>query len=416
MKKNKVLIISYYACIPGACQAEWIDDKVDSFIKSDHQVTLVSAICGRKHDNLKVKHWRIPSISFTDFRNEIQRTLERGDGLEWRYLILLPIVLTFGVLTDILQHLLTKGVGDGRWSWTFPSFFAALFLALFNKPDIILTTGGPASAHLAGIAVAKIISSPVVVELQDPLSGGDIGRNAKSRVYLYWVEKLIVGAADKTVYVTRAAADFAANQFQSSTVFGIYPGARDFGIRFEQRPREESNKLRLIHLGSLYATRNFKAITAAIDTLIDSGQIESNQIELINLGHVAKDISDEILKKSYVRIFPPIAREDALRFASHCDVSLLIQNSDERSKVTIPYKTYDYLNLGNKVLALLNSDELTDLLKSCGHIAVPLTDVSGIASHLIEILKYSSTNFQSRAVIDAKQQSHELLELPIRAA
>jgi hypothetical protein len=413
--KNRVLIISYYACMPGACQAEWLDDKVDSFLKAGYEVALVSAICARRHENLKIKHWRIPSVSLTDFRDEIQRIRERGDRVQVRTYLMLPIVLTAGLLLDAMQHLLTKGVGEGRWSWTLPSSIASLLLALRFKPDIVLTTGGPASAHLAGIAVGKLISSPVVVELQDPLSGGDIGRNAQARGWLYRVEKLIVSTADKTVYVTKAAAAFAANQFQSSKVFGVYPGAKDFGILPGRRSSDSGGTLRLVHLGSLYATRTFKSIIAAIDTLIASGLLTSSGIELINLGHVSKEISDEIRQKPYVKILPPIAREDALRYAADCDVTLLIQNSDERSKVTIPFKTYDYLNLGNKVLALLSSDELMEMITRCGHIAVPLSDVDAIASHLARLLERSSTNVQSQVVIDAVQQARELLALPGRA-
>ena len=268
---------------------------------------------------------------------------------------------------------------------------------------------------LVGIAVGKLISLPVVVELQDPLSGGDIGRNAQARGWLYRVEKLIVGKADKTVYVTKAAAAFAINQFQSSKVFSVYPGAKDFKILPGRRTSDSSRTLRLVHLGSLYATRTFKSIIVAIDALIASGLLTPSGIELINLGHVSKEISDEIRQKPYVKILPPIAREDALRYAASCDVTLLIQNSDERSKVTIPFKTYDYLNLGNKVLALLNSDELMEMITRCGHIALPLSDVDAIASYLARLLESSSTNVQSQVGIDAVQQARELLALPVRA-
>jgi hypothetical protein len=57
---NKVLILSYYACMPGACQAEWLDDKIDSLLKAGYEVALVSAISARKHENKNVTHWRIP--------------------------------------------------------------------------------------------------------------------------------------------------------------------------------------------------------------------------------------------------------------------------------------------------------------------------------------------------------------------
>lgn len=406
------MILSYYACMPGACQAEWLDDKIDSLLKGGYEVALVSAICARRHENKNIKHWRIPSVSLTDFRDELQRIRMRGDRVQARTYLMWPVVLTVGLLLDAMQYIVTKGVGEGRWSWTLPSALGALLLALRFKPDIILSTGGPASAHLAGIAVSKLIASPVVIELQDPLSGCDIGRNKQARGWLYRVEKLIVASADKTVYVTKAAAAFAASQFQSSKVFCVYPGAKDFAIIPGQRKGNSNGKLRMIHLGSLYATRNFRPIIAAIDSLIESGKITASGVELINLGHVAKEISDEILLKPYVKILPPVAREEALRIAADCDVTLLIQNSDERSKVTIPYKTYDYLNLGNGLLAILNSDELTELLARCGHIAAPLSDVDAIARSLALLLECRATRIKSQVVIDAVLQARDLLALP----
>lgn len=398
--------------MPGACQAEWVDDKIDSLLKGGYNVSLISSACARRHEKKNVRHWRIPSISLIDFQDEIQRIKMRGDSFQFTTFCMWPVAFTAGWIIDTICILFTKGVGEGRWSWTMTSGIGALLLALNYKPDIILSTGGPASAHLAGIFVSKLTTTPLVVELQDPLSGGDIGRNKQARGWLYRVEKLIVASADKTVYVTKAAAAFAASQFQSSKVFCVYPGAKDFEIIPSQQEVYSNNKIRMIHLGSLYATRNFRSIIAAIDSLIESGKLTTRGVELINLGHVAKEISDEILLKPYVKILTPVAREEALRIAANCDVTLLIQNSDERSKVTIPYKTYDYLNLGNSLLALLNSDELTELLVRCGHIAVQLTDIQSIVQNLAHLLDCRAGRIHSQFVIDAVLQAHNLLALP----
>ena len=402
--------------MPGACQAEWLDDKLDSFIKGGYEVALISATCAKRHPVNEISHWRIASLSISDYQDELHRIKERGDTVRLRDYFILPLVITLGVLIDILQYLLTKGIGEGRWSWTLPSSIAALLLALRFKPDLVLSTGGPASAHLSGIVVSKLIGIPLVVELQDPLSGGDIGRNAQSRGWLYQVEKLIVNMADKIVYVTKGAADFAATQFQSSKVVCVYPGAKDFAVKRIRDKKKGSDKLRLVHLGSLYATRNFRSIIAAIDMLVASSRLSVNDIELINMGHVASEIREEILQKSYVQILPPVGREEALQFAADCDITLLIQNSDQRSKVTIPYKTYDYLNLGTRLLGLLNSDELTDLLVRFGHVAVPLADIDAIAAHLLELLQHRNEPIRSEVTIDAVTQANNLLSLtPNRA-
>lgn len=409
---KKVLLISYYACMPGACQAEWLDDKLDSLLKADIDVVLISAICAQRHENPQVTHWRIPSISLTDFRDEWMRIRQRSERIPFICYFILPFALTIGSLLDGIQYIFTKGIGEGRWSWIFSSFIGALFATLKFKPNVVLTTGGPASAHIAGIAIGRLTSSPIIVELQDPLSGGDIGRNKQARSWLYRIETLIVKNATKTVYVTKSAALFASKQFESHSIFGIYPGARDFKINSSSGPSNPVGKLRIIHLGSLYATRTFRPIILAIDKLISSGKLSSSGVELINLGHVSREIYEEIKLKSYVKIFAPIAREDALKFAANCNVTLLIQNDDERSKVTIPYKTYDYLNLGNRVLALVNSDELMEMIRYYGQVAVDIKDIDAIVDHLTNLIECRLENQSAEIKIDPIKQVCELLALP----
>jgi hypothetical protein len=387
---KKILIISYYAGIPGACQSEWLDDKIDSLIKGGNTVEVVSGPFAKLKIGNEIKHSRVASISFKDF-NEERGYMTKFVGYVSRwYALMWPLVLTFGVISDLLSIAVTRGIGEGRWSWILSSVIPSLWRAMIFRPDVVLTTGGPASAHIVGILVSKITRCPVVLELQDPLSGDDIGRNPQARGWLYRVEKVLIAFADKIVYVTNDAANFAIREFGTEKISAVYPGATNFNI---PKPEFKNDKLKLVHLGSLYASRNFTAIIDGIDSLITDGVLSESGVELINLGHVSPEIKAEICLKSYVRILSPVPREEALRYAAGCDIMLLIQNADDRSRVTIPYKTYDYLNLKNSTLALLNSAELTALILANGHIAVNLEDMQGIKSGIKQIM---NSEFQAR--------------------
>lgn len=408
MSKN-ILISSYYANMPGACQAEWLDDKIKSLLKNKHEIVLVSSVCSRPNKNSDYKHFRTPSISWHDFNDEIDRMIATKIKIDTYLKILKPVNFVIGGLFDGILKIVTKGIGEGRWSWAITSFIAIFITVIRYKVDIIFSTGGPASSHVSSIIVAKILKKPVIIELQDPLSGGDIGRNEAARGWLYKVEKFIVKNADKTVYVTKAAAEYAKLQFNSSKIEAVYPGAWDFKIYPNTSLHKNDVKLKLIHLGSLYATRTFESIINAIDLLISKGIIQETQIELLNLGHVAPDIKEVISKKSYVTILPPVDRQEALRIATDYDVMLLIQNKDERSQVTIPYKTYDYLNLNNKVLGLLNSSELTQLLRDAGQMACDLDDIECITKNLESIIK--GYHVAQTDKIDAVTQAEKLITL-----
>ncbi|MDO8683283.1 MAG: hypothetical protein Q7N50_07380, partial [Armatimonadota bacterium] len=119
-----------------------------------------------------------------------------------------------------------------------------------------------------------------------------------------------------------------------------------------------------------------------------------------------------IKHKPYVKVLKLKGRREALEFAADCDLTLLIQHSGERSKVTIPYKTYDYINLGNNVLGLLNSGELTELLCNLGYRAAPVDDVNAIAAELAALLAGESTAKRLALRLDAVAQAKILIELP----
>ena len=68
--QKKILIISYYAGIPGACQSEWLDDKIDSLIKGGNTVEVVSGPFAKLKIGNEIKHSRVASISFKDFNEE----------------------------------------------------------------------------------------------------------------------------------------------------------------------------------------------------------------------------------------------------------------------------------------------------------------------------------------------------------
>jgi hypothetical protein len=408
---KKILIVSYYANIPGACQSEWVDDKIKSLLAGKNEIILISSVCGGKNYNKNYKNIRVPSLSWFDFKSELQRIKSDGGKIDLYLYLLIPFIFIFGSLIDCFQYLATKGVGDGKWSWMFTSFFAELYIIITSPIDIILSTGGPASGHLSAILCSKLFRIPTVIELQDPLSGSDIGRNSSSAGWLFRVEKFIVKYSDKTVYVTEAAADFARKQFKSNKIEGIYPGSWDFDIRPDMSKPSKPAIFRMIHLGSLYSTRNLTSIITAIDMLISEGDYDETNFELLNLGHVSPEIRSEIEKKTYVKISPPVSRIEALNTASNYDVMLLIQNKDERSQVTIPYKTYDYLNIKNNILALLNSNELTSMMHSFGHMAFELHDVEEIKKGLISLIKNNKIERNAEKIICPVIQAELLIKI-----
>jgi hypothetical protein len=385
--KEKILTITYFYGTKGCCPAEWADDKVDTMCKIDKRTILLTSIFSKKNTDKNVIHYRIPSLSIQDFKHEIGEL--KNEKMELPYIKLLffiPFILTIGLGLDLLQKIITSGNGGGKWSWTFPASFVALYLSLRYNCKKIFTTGGPASSHLAGVFVSKLTNKELVCELQDPLTGKDIGRTANSAKLLSMVENIIMKNANKVVFVTTNAAEFAKSKYNNikAEIVAIYPGSKYFTK--SQNMNKPVNKLKMIHLGTLYSTRNFNTLTQAIDELINENLINENQIEILNLGEIYGDIKEQHLSKSYIKQLSIKPREEAIQIASTFDVSLLIQHTDNRSESTIPYKTYDYINIGNPILALTNSEELSSLLTNNGHLSVDVKNVKLIKETLLKLL------------------------------
>lgn len=406
----KVLIFSYYANLPGACQAEWIDDKLDAINKLNYKYSIITSPSADKI-NGAIKHYRVLSISFRDFQDEFGRCKQRNFSLAFLY-FWLPVSFILGNLFDLIQFFVTKGLGEGRWSWGFTSLlFGFVSIIREGRPDIIFSTGGPASAHMSSVLLGRLFNRKVIIELQDPLSGSDIGRNERARGFLFKLEKFLANNVYKLVYVTKSAQNFAQKQFKTNNIFHIYPGSKPFLDKKLKFKNKISKKISLIHLGSLYSTRNFDTLLLAFDKLFQNKKLSPTNIEIINLGHVAHDIALKIQKYSFVKIYKPVNRLEALKIASSCDILLLIQNNDKRSSVTIPYKTYDYLNLSLPILGLTNSDEIDSMIVSngCGVVA-KVYEVEEISNKILQILKL--TNEKSHvSSIDYIQQTKDLLNV-----
>ncbi len=400
---DNVLLVTYFASRQGCCPAEWVDDKVDALIKNNKKVTLISTITAKKIKKDNVKHIRVPSFSLRDFREERNEAIQNNDFSRFNY-FWLPIVFAFGIFVDLLQMVVLKGVGGGRWSWTPACFVATIYALVIGNYRFVLTTGGPASAHLAGLLAGKIALKPVVSELQDPLVGESIGRNSRSVKFQMLLEKLMIILCEKVVFVTKVAAEQAeARHGKSRNILAIYPGSK----KFNTFDINISDKTVFLHLGTLYTTRNMDTFLRALDELIVEQKIDKNSIEVINLGDIYLDNKKDYLKRSYFKNLPLVPREEAVNFAANADVNILIQHADNRSNTTIPYKTYDYLNVNKPILGLLNSFELENLLKENGHYTSSVKDVSDIKGTILKIL--NNTTIRLNNGIDIEKQVMELI-------
>lgn len=406
MKEKKILIVSYFANRKACCPAEWVDDKIDSLLKLESRLIVVSSLISEKYNHPNIKHYRVPSLSPKDLKHEISELYAKKQ-LSMKVLFWLPLIVLFGIPLDIAQYFLTNGMGGGKWSWAISSFLCCIWALIVSKVNLVLTTGGPASAHLSGVCAAILFGKKRVCELQDPLSGEGIGRNSKSAKLLFLIEKFLIQNSHKIVYVTKQAYLESKEKFSrfSSRITFLYPGSKIFNISDCETMNE---KLTFVHLGTLYSTRNFNNIVDAIDKLISDGKIKDSEIELINRGDIYGEYLKEYQKRSYFQRLDILPRQEAIEFAAKADVLLLVQHNDPRSLTTIPYKTYDYLNIKKPILALVNNPELKDILEESKNYCADVDSVEMICEKILQLYNSKkqfslADNFKFDPVIQASK-------------
>lgn len=407
MPNKKILIISFFSSRTGCSPAVWLDDKIDSCLKLGYSITLVSSLFSKKVLHKKVKHFRLPSLSYLDLKIEFLETRQLPGGIPWTFWLWSPLFI-FSHLFDLIFVRLTGGHGGSKISWSISSFITSFILALLNRPSVIFSTGGPASSHISASLVSRILRIPLVIELQDPLVGHGIGRNSKSAKMLSILEAFLIKSADKVVYVTKQAAAESNARYKSDNIVGIYPGARRFPLSTDA---SKHNKIRIIHLGTLYSSRNLDSLIAAIHNLKLSQNFDTNLLEIVNLGEIYLSNSDDYSKLPYFKKLPIMEREAAIKYASECDICLIVQHSDQRSTTTIPYKTYDYFNINKPIWGLTNSDELKELLISHGHVVSDINSQSEIENTLLFLIRNKGKLDNNLICIDPVEQTAKILDL-----
>lgn len=386
MKSNNWLVISYFANVRGACQSEWVEDRMAALSKLGIRPALVSSFCGGRYKDML--HVRALSLSPADLKFELDFILKRN-GISGklfkvlRTLIFLPLYPLYYLETKILNI-----YGESRWSWMPFSILMGLIVALKTKPTFIYSTGGPASAHISAIVISKITGIPLMAELQDPLVGDDIGRNALSKKGLKYIEKLIFDNSDKVIFCTQAATDSAAERQHSDKAVCIYPGSI---INMPTSSEFVKNAVcKFIYLGSLYQSRNLDCFMEALSMVFEENPELKKYFSLDVYGNMNEDIRQRINNFAHkvIHLKGLVPREDALKHAIESDVLLLVQNTDDRSSTTIPFKTYDYLLLGKKILGLTyKNQELETMMVDHGHLSVAADRPQEIKQAIVALLE-----------------------------
>lgn len=407
-----VVFVSYESGDFRSCPAEWADDKVRSLVNMGKKVALVTSLASSLKANDHLTVFKVPSISKRDFDNELERRRLQSEDATKLPIGSMVVASTVGRLFDGVFRYFAGADSWGRYSWTFAALPIIGRLILSNPSAELVASGGPSSSQVSiTLASSLLTKRRPILEFQDPFVGSEMVMSPLARRVLGGLETWLVKRAKKIVMVTEGAANAmrARHAAFAEKIHRIYPGAPDFAIVGSDAARRDG-QFEFVHLGTLYGTRNFDLLFKALDRIYEHSPDFLGKVALRNRGNIYLDNVDEYASRSDFIQDEPLPRQQALSMAAKSSALLLIQHTDSRSRETIPYKTYDYLNLKLPIIGILNNPELAEICEQAGGVSASATSVDEIEQALLQVLESRIfSRIHSRNLVGTMEK--QLLEL-----
>lgn len=172
---------------------------------------------------------------------------------------------------------------DISLGWAVAATISALREIRRNRPDVILTTSPPVSAHLAGWWLRRLTGVPWVADFRDEWATnlGAAVEPAPRRTLTRWVEPRLAAAAASVVVV--------ADYFRIAGAprrLTVPNGVDESDVPAAAPEAPDGEVFRIAHVGSVYADRDCRPVLDALGRLAADGRIERDRVELRVVGTV----------------------------------------------------------------------------------------------------------------------------------
>lgn len=415
------LILSHGFNMDGRASSQTITDKIPYLLANDIEPIVFSAITGIKDQRFphhQFLAWGPAAFRF-DFRHWIANKYGRG--------------FIYKFLTRAVSILLAPFIGleklclgySSQWSWAMPAFIYGYKLIRDGKIDLVYSTGGAWSAHLAGLWLKRVTGVKWIVEIHDPLvirkSPGDEGADRpknRDAQFRYYLEKQIIRYADFAWWFTDGAIHYAKvrntnlNTRGNAHGFMVLPGAEPPGGLTAAKHHAYTDILNLSHSGSLAKDRSLSTILNALETLFQKYPKAREHIRVHAYGAALDSLTVEAISRlgfqdvliAHGRLEKDVisgksGRERVVEKMQEADVLILLHGNDEWCAEYIPSKLYEYLWTGRPIWGITHRNpQLDEMLLERGAYLSHEGDTEGVGMALERIW----LDWQERRLIEPK--------------
>lgn len=377
---RKWLILSHAFNMDGRAASLTITDKIPYLRALGIEPVVLSGVMGeheRSFPHHQLLPWGPAGIRF-DLRHVIAKRFGRG-ALYRVATALLGIALAPLVLVERLLLGLRN-----QWSWALPAFFKARQLLQRGDVDLVYTTGGAYSAHLAGYWLKRFTGCRWIAEIHDPMVIPETAPRTRDARFQARLEGWICQHADRVWWFTDGALASARRRHPSlgERGFMVLPGANPpvHRVAYEHGPACVFG-----HFGSLSATRSLApalhglaallrrrpALRPAVRVEVYGGDLDAEAQQVVDAEGL-QDVVRPLGRLEFDPVTGQSGRERVLKRMQQVDVLLMMHGQVPECAEYIPSKLYDYLWAHRPVLAFTwRNPQLDALVMARGGFVAP---------------------------------------------
>lgn len=403
---HRWLILSHGFNMDGRAASQTITDKIPHLLAAGLELQVLSAVTGtldRQVEHRQLLPWGPSGFRF-DFRHWLRLRIGKGAGYS-----LLVLAVTLPLLPFIILERLLLGF-TSQWSWSLPATLVGVWRVWRGRVDLVYSTGGAWSAHLAGWWIKRLTGVTWIAEIHDPMiEPGRSGRDTRDERARTWLEAKMCADADHVWWFTEGAYQTALRRHpgMGDRAFAVLAGAEPPHIKGEHHYRDT---LEIGHFGSLATGRTLVPFLHVLAGFVKAEPRAGAAIRLNVYGSAIDDASaravrelglgDMVIGHGRLERDPATGlsgREQVMRLMQECDVLLLMHGVDPVCAEYIPSKFYEYLWARRPVFALTHLNPQLDALvrERHGYLA-PGSDPTAVLARLRQLW----VNWQDHALAE----------------
>jgi glycosyltransferase involved in cell wall biosynthesis len=278
---------------------------------------------------------------------------------------------------------------DNCSGWIGPAKRTALRLLKNERFDAMMSVSPSVSAHVAALKVHRACPMlPWIANFHDPWTRSGFCRptlNSLRRLEQQ-LESSVVTGSDLIVCATEELREaFAEDHSSQQNYLCLYNGFDPADLS-SPSVHPPGGRLIMSYVGSLYLNRDPRGLFSALRNLLNAGRIHRQHVLLRFIGdceRVGNNSLRELVAnfglEGIVEIIPPVTYPKALEYLGASHVLVLFA---EGQPMQIPAKTFEYLFMNRRILAICDGATASLIHKTGGGDVVNSFDVTGMETVL----------------------------------